>query len=306
MYHDIYSFRPSPLDCTNPEDCEADSLSPQARQIAAVKLQEAIKIVIDNGQKPGIGHVKHIVKSLNPSFNERVMGFDGWTDFVKWAESEGYLTMKGDMPSTILELPTSISSESESISEATKSAFDTLVKVVENRIEQDMSTDLSQIADELEDQGVEFNSIGYPKLEDFIASAEKRGLVRVVAMPDEVNNPTIQPVCTVDRLKKWFEKNRDQYFGSSVNIPKDVFLEKIINVLHKAGITLSRLEEFLDNEEIKKYYSSILEASGLPFLPPFQMLMTTTLLGKGLTCAETVTQVNEELQPLSITLSCPV
>ena len=41
-YSDIYSFRPSPLDCTDPEDCAAKALSPQARQIAAVKLQEAI------------------------------------------------------------------------------------------------------------------------------------------------------------------------------------------------------------------------------------------------------------------------
>ena len=305
-YSDIYSFRPSPLDCSDPEDCATKALSPQARQIAAAKLQEAIKIVLENGQKPGVGHVKHVVKSLNPSFNEKVIGFDSWMDFLQWAEIEGYLTLEGNLPSTILKLPESPSPETEDISKATKTAFDVLVKVVENRIEHDESTALSKIADDLEDKGIEFNSIGYPKLEDFIASAEKRGLVRVIPFSGEKNDPAIQPVCTVKRLRNWFEENKERYFGPSVNMPKEVFLEKIVDALHGAGITLSRLEEFLENEEIQDNYHQILESSGIPFLPPFQMLMTIILLGKGLSCGDTVNQVNEELQPLSITLSCPV
>jgi len=305
-YSDIYSFRPSPLDCTDPEDCAAKSLSPEARQIAAVKLQEAIRIVTEGGHKPGVGHVKHVIKSLNPNFNERVIGFDSWMDFVKWAESERYVTLEGELPSTILGLPDSHTPETTRISEATKTAFASLVKVLENRVEADKSTSLSEIAGDLHEQGVEYQNVGFPKIEDFIASAEKRGLVRVVSLSEGNNDPTLHPVCTVDRLKKWFEMNKAQYFGSSVNVPKDVFLEKIVDMLHKSGITLSRLEAYLHNAEIQKRYKEILTASGLPFLPPFQMLMTNILLGKGLSCEEAVIKVNEELQPLSITLTCPI
>ncbi len=305
-YSDIYSFRPSPLDCSDPEDYAVKALSPEARQIAAVQLQEAIRMVTDAGHKPGVGHVKHVIKSINPNFNEKVIGFESWMDFISWAESEGYICVEGELPSTMLKLPESDTSETLRIFEATKSAFDTLVKVVENRMDSSESTSLSDIAQELDDQGIVYQNVGYPKIEDFIASAEKRGLVRVVAIPEEKNDPTLQPVCTISRLRKWFELNKEQYFGASVNVPKDVFLEKIADVLHEFGITLSRLEEYLLDEHIRENYKKILEASGLPFLPPYQMLMATIFLGSGFTCEDTVIKVNEELEPLSITLSCPI
>jgi hypothetical protein len=305
-YSDIYSFRPSPLDCSDPEDCAAKALSPEARQIAAVQLQEAIRMVIEAGHKPGVGHVKHVVKSINPNFNEKTIGFESWMDFISWAESEEYICVEGELPFTILTLPDTDTSDTIRLHEASKSAFDTLVKVVENRVDQDKSTSLSDIAEELDDQGIVYQNVGYPKIEDFIASAEKRGLVRVVAIPEENNDPTLQPVCTIGRLRKWFERRKEEHFGTSVNIPKDVFLKKIADVLHESGITLSRLEEYLSDDQIRENYKKILDASGLPFLPPYQMLMATILLGRGLSCEDTVIKVNEELQPLSITLSCPI
>ncbi|MGY5853625.1 MAG: hypothetical protein RTU92_08685, partial [Candidatus Thorarchaeota archaeon] len=119
------------------------------------------------------------------------------------------------------------------------------------------------------------------------------------------NDPTIHPVCTVDRLKDWFEQNVTRYFGSSVNVPKPVFLEKIADVLHEAGITLNRLDDYLTDDTIRQRYQSILDSSGIPFLPPFQMLLATILLGRGHSCDDTIARVNDELTPLSITLQCP-
>jgi hypothetical protein len=304
-YSDIYSFKPSMLDCSDPEDCAKKGISIESRQIFAVKLQEAIQIVLNGSNKPGVGHVKHVMKSLNPTFDERVVGFDTWMDFIAWAEAEGYVTQSGELPSTILGLPDATIPDATRISEATQKAYDVLVKLVENRVENDETTKIDDIEGALEDEGIDVQNVGYPKIEDFVVSAEKRGFVRVVLSLDDSNNPTIHPVCTVDRLKDSFEQNVTQYFGSSVNVPKPVFLEKIADVLHEAGITLKRLDEYLEDDAVRQKYQSILDSSGIPFLPPFQMLMATVLLGRGLDCGETIARVNDELTPLSITLQCP-
>ena len=68
--------------------------------------------------------------------------------------------------------------------------------------------------------------------------------------------------------------------------------------------TLNQLEQWLKDSEVSESYKSILEASNLPFLPPFQMSLAHVLLGKGKSCDETVEIVNSELNPLGIRLSC--
>jgi hypothetical protein len=90
-----------------------------------------------------------------------------------------------------------------------------------------------------------------------------------------------------------------------VNVPKELFLEKIRNMILENSSTLPQMENYLRDEKIRQDYQNILDASNIPFLPPYQMTLTHVLLGKGSNCLDTITKVNEELSPLGITLECP-
>jgi hypothetical protein len=107
-------------------------------------------------------------------------------------------------------------------------------------------------------------------------------------------------------MKSWFEKNVKRVFGDAVNIPKPAFMKKISKTLLESRITLQQLESYLLDVEVREVYEKILEASGIPFLPPFQMSIAHIKIGKGLECADVIAEVNSELSPLGIKLSCPV
>ncbi|MFW9845487.1 MAG: hypothetical protein ACFFD6_01965, partial [Candidatus Thorarchaeota archaeon] len=111
--------------------------------------------------------------------------------------------------------------------------------------------------------------------------------------------------CRIDRIREWFEKNVKRLFGESVNVPKEMFLEKIRNMILENGSTLHQMEVYLQDTRIRQQYEDILKESNIPFLPPYQMSLAHILLGRGLDCNETVSKVNEELSPLGITLACP-
>ena len=98
IYSDIFSFRPA-LDCVRPEDCEESVQSMvKLRHLAAVQLQEVVRVITKTGSKPGVGHAKHVMTSLNPDFSEKVMGFGHWNEFFDWSEAQGYIQREGDLP----------------------------------------------------------------------------------------------------------------------------------------------------------------------------------------------------------------
>ena len=94
-------------------------------------------------------------------------------------------------------------------------------------------------------------------------------------------------------------------FGESVNVPKPAFLKKISMILLETHTTLKQLEDYLQDKDVKNTYTGILEASGIPFLPPFQMSLAHILIGKENDCSEVIAEVNSELSPLGIVLICP-
>ncbi|MBD3404866.1 MAG: NYN domain-containing protein [Candidatus Lokiarchaeota archaeon] len=304
-YSDIHAFRPTDLDCSDPADCERlFTSSDDSRRIAAVRLREAVQAIKDAGNKPGIGHVKHVMRSLNPNFNEHQLGFSNWSSFLEWAESKGYIKQEGELPSTIITVPEEVPEDTTKLSEDVRDAFSLLVSVVEDKIQQNEPTTVAVINSELKEQGVDVETIGYPKIADFLLSADKRGFIRVI--PSEENqSPTILPYCSLDKVRAWFKDNVTELFGSSVKVPRDAFLEKIMNMLLENKTTLHQMETFLKSSEIRSTYNEILKASSVPFLPPFQMSLAHILLGQGKSCEETVALVNEELRHVSITLECP-
>lgn len=305
-YNDIYSFRPVHLDCSRPEDCDVSSgrLSDYRRR-AGMFLREAIQKIKDSGQKTGLGHVKHVMNSLNPQFDERVLGFSTWGEFIDWAESQRYVKREGEPPNTVLEIPSEDIPEASHLSLELQGAFESLLATVEKKIERGESTSLAEIKKAMKAKGIDHESVGYLRFNDLVLSAEKRGIVRVLASGEGEENITLFPQCTVDRVREWFEENVTNLFGETVKIPKAVFLEKISQMLLENRATLKHLETYLKDETIKSTYQEILDGSGIPFLPPYQMSMAYVMLGKGRTIENTVDRVNAELEPLGITLKVP-
>jgi hypothetical protein len=306
IYSDIFSFRPS-LDCVHPEDCDASVQSiVQLRHLAAVQLQEVIRVISKAGSKTGVGHAKHVMQSLNPDFDEDVLGFGHWNDFLEWAEAQNYIKREGEMPGTILLLPDKISPESVKMSQEVNEAFAFMAQVAEEGLNEGFPYNLMELGAKLRESGLEFEKVGYRRFSDFVLSAEKRGLIRIVTPEKDGDQPLILPVYDVDRLQTWFEENVERIFGPSVNVPKTAFLKKIGLMLLETHTTLDKLENFLITPKVKEDYNEILAASEIPFLPPFQQSLAHILIGKGLECTKIVEKVNEELSPLGIRLQCPV
>jgi hypothetical protein len=305
VYNDIYSFRPS-LDCVRPEDCDASVQSiVQQRHVASVQLQEVVREITKAGSKPGVGHAKIVMKSLNPSFDERDLGFSSWHEFLEWAEAQDYIRQEGELPSTVLSLPEGLSSQAVELTQGLKDAFSTLSETVEATLEKGSPSKLKELGLELKDKGVNFDEVGYKRFSDFLIAAEKRGLVRILPSDDDQGEAVVLPVYSPERMHAWFEENVQRVFGPSVNIPKHTFLKKIAYMLTETRTTLSQMEQSLLDNNVKRKYDGILKASEVAFLPPFQMSYTHVLLGKGVGCEEAVTKVNMELRPLGIVLKCP-
>lgn len=305
MYSDIFSFRPS-LDCVRPEDCDISVQNVvKQRHLAGVQLQEVVRTITKTGSKPGVGHAKHVMSSLNPEFNEHELGFHHWHDFIEWAEAQRYIDCEGELPSTVLSLPKMLTQEAVEISKEVSEAFDFIAHITEEDLNEGSPPTLTQLGVQLRERGLNYDKIGYRRFSDFVLSAEKRGIIRILPH-EEGEVPIVLPVYTPERMQSWFEENVKHVFGESVNIPKPAFMKKFSQMLLETRTTLHQLESYLLKEEIRSTYKGILEASNIPFLPPFQMSLAHILIGKGLDCNDVVTKVNSELSPLGIKLSCPL
>jgi len=305
IYSDIFSFRPS-LDCVHPEDCDESVQSiVQKRHIAGVQLQEVVRTIMNAGNKPGVGHTKHVMQSLNPEFDVKKLEFANWNEFLEWAEEQRYIDQEGELPSTVLALPEVLTPHAVKISKDVNEAFDFLAMVTEEDLNKGPPPSLRNLGIELRERGLEFEEVGYSRFSDFILSAEKRGLIRIMPAEDEHEGAIVLPVYNSERMRTWFEENVKQLFGESVNIPKLVFMKKISTMLLETRTTLQQLEAYLLDKTVRSTYINILNASGIPFLPPFQMSLAHILIGKGLDCTDVINRVNSELSHLGIVLSCP-
>ncbi|TFH06014.1 MAG: NYN domain-containing protein [Candidatus Thorarchaeota archaeon] len=305
IYSDIFSFRPS-LDCVRPEDCDESVQSiVQQRHIAGVQLQEVVRTITNTGSKPGVGHAKHVMKSLNPEFNEHELEFSGWNEFLEWAEAQRYIDREGELPSTVLSLPKELTAQSVKISTEVSEAFDFLAMITEEELNEGPPPSLRSLGIKMRERGLEFEKVGYRRFSDFVMSAEKRGLIRIMPAEDEHEGAIVLPVYSPERMRTLFEKNVKRLFGEPVNVPKPAFMKKISMILLETRTTRQQMEEYLLDESVKSSYKGILTASGIPFLPPFQMSLAHILIGKGLNCTDVITRVNSEVSPLGIVLSCP-
>ncbi|MFW9845460.1 MAG: NYN domain-containing protein, partial [Candidatus Thorarchaeota archaeon] len=164
-YSDIKSFRRISLDCPDVGDCSERVRSiTETRRIMGAKLHDAIQTIIAAGNKPGIGNVKYVMSSLNPNFNEHDLGFLSWNEFVAWAESEGYVIREGELPGTILKVPDSLTEKMSKLSRVNREAFEFLLKVVEEGVDEGSPFTLPNLNKELQNRGLDISEIGFSNL----------------------------------------------------------------------------------------------------------------------------------------------
>ena len=304
IYNDIFSFRPS-LDCVRPEDCDVSVQSlVRQRHVASVQLQQVVSEIVRAGSKPGVGHAKLVMKSLNPDFDEHELGYSSWIEFLEWSQAQGYVEMEGDLPRTVLALPRKMPRKAVELTKELDTAFSLLAQLAASSLESGNPATVMEIGLKLKEAGVDFEEVGYRRFSDFLVSAEKRGLIRILPTEDDDSTAIVLPVYSLDQMQSWFEKNVERLYGPSVNIPKAAFLKKIAQMLLETRTSLQQLESYLESDDAKEAYTKLLEFSGISFLPPFQMSFAHVLLGKGQSCEETVEKVNAELRPLGIVLKC--
>ena len=183
-------------------------------------------------------------------------------------------------------------------------AFSLLAQSAASSLESGNPATVMEIGLKLKEEGVNFEEVGYRRFSDFLVSAEKRGLIRILPTEDDDSTAIVLPVYSLDQMQSWFEKNVERLYGPSVNIPKAAFLKKIAQMLLETRTSLQQLESFLESDDAREAYTKLLESSGISFLPPFQMSFAYVLLGKGHGCVETAEKVNAELRPLGIVLKC--
>jgi hypothetical protein len=106
-------------------------------------------------------------------------------------------------------------------------------------------------------------------------------------------------------MHSWYKKNRTKYFGEGAKIPQPRFVQKTIQFLYQYDISFTKLESHLENDEIQKSYNAILETSGVSFIPPYEKVILSILLGLGQNCQKVLEIVNKEMAPLGYELKCP-
>jgi hypothetical protein len=141
------------------------------RQKAYEKLVEAINKMISENVKPGMGLVKIRMLMLNPSFDEKDLGFKSWSEFIGSAVDKGYIQFQGK---EILEL----SSQVHDI--PLKSEFDVLLTVLtelglKEPEKYHYFPEVHKIL--LDKHKFSYKSLGYKKFQDFIQAATRRDLV---------------------------------------------------------------------------------------------------------------------------------
>lgn len=142
-------------------------------------LLEAVEEMEKNKKKPGMGAVKVKLKILNPSFDERNYGFKSWVDFVHSARDKNLIKLEEE--DQALYLRSVVDKTAKPQKTRLSQAFDILCEVLEE-LTKEKGKDyhsLASVNTRLSDRQVDYGTLGYKRLKDFILSAEKRNYVDV-------------------------------------------------------------------------------------------------------------------------------
>lgn len=140
-------------------------------------LAEAVQTMINEKRPTNLGNVKVQLKVLNPQFDEAVLGFKRWSDFVSVAAEAGYVEVKEDPNQSTYLVPgkNSATKEKGLLQKALKALLEVLTEL-------DGGTtrkwhNYAQVSNKLKDRGIDLKQLGFSQFKKFIQAADVRGLV---------------------------------------------------------------------------------------------------------------------------------
>jgi len=125
---------------------------------------------------PGIGSVKIRMKMLNPNFNEKKLNYSHWSDFVAAAVKEGYVTIEGKGPESLVYPVTREIKRQGSLQGALETLIDVLTELDKGGHAGYHS--YRNVNSKLIERKVYFNALGFNQFKGLIQAAETRGLVQ--------------------------------------------------------------------------------------------------------------------------------
>jgi hypothetical protein len=124
-------------------------------------FKEAISIMVDEKKNPSTGSVKIKMKLLNNQFNESLLGYNSWNDFVKDALSNTHIVFDNDI--------FSIDNYDQNI---IPEIFKMLIDEIGDNNEWVLFTKLVE--------KIDYKGHGYNKFKKLALDAEKRGYVALM------------------------------------------------------------------------------------------------------------------------------
>ncbi len=303
-YEDIDIFKPkaikiSPLKGEKEEKKTEEKL----KQTALLRLQETIARLKKEGKPTYDRYVRIMASRYNPDVIFARPGHRNWGEVITQAVFDGIISYEGEGLGSQIKLSEKAAETSVDRSTSLENSLEQLGTIVESLYEKGEHTGMESIVHHVRKQKIDYQQLGFSRFGDFVKAAEGRDLVRIVAQED--TPPAVKPVFNEDTIIDWYKTNCTKYFGEGARVPQSPFILRTIQFLYQYDVGISKIEAFLKDTKIQELYDSILEMSGISFIPPYEKVLLFILFGIGKSCTEALVIVNKELAPLGYELKCP-
>ncbi|NHI83565.1 MAG: NYN domain-containing protein [Candidatus Thorarchaeota archaeon] len=303
-YEDIDRFKPKALRIDPLKDEKGKKLTPdELKEVAVLRLLETIARLEGENRPTYDKYVKVMLSRYNPDISFGRPGSYNWEEAITESLFDGLIVHEGQGVTAQLKLTKKGAEMSEGRSASVESALEKLGEIVETMYEKGQHTGMESVVHEVRKAKIDYVDFGFQKFGDFSRAAEGRNIIRIETK--ESSTPIIKPVYSEERARIWYETNLENYFGKGARIPQSRFVQRTIQFLYQYDAGFSKLESYLSDEKTQKSYDAILENSGVSFIPPYEKVLLTLLLGLGIDCQEALEIVNRELAPLGYELKCP-
>jgi len=303
-YEDIDVFKPKAITIGALKgEKEPKRTEDELKQNAILRLQETIARLKNEGKRTYERYVKIMARRYNADISFGRPGFYDWNEVVVQAIFDGIIIVEGEGLGAQLRLSEKAAETSVDRSASLESALGKLGEIVESMYEKDERTGMEFVVNRIRAAKIDYQKLGFSKFGDFVRAAEGRNLVRIEAHED--SPPIVKPVYNEERMNKWYKDNYAKYFGEGAKIPQPRFVLRTVQFLYQYDVSFTKLESYLKNNDIQKSYDAILETSGVSFIPPYEKVILSILLGLGQNCQKALEIVNKEMAPLGYELKCP-
>jgi len=303
-YEDIGIFKPKAIKI-NPlkDEKEEEKTEEKLKQTALLRLQETIARLRKEGKPTYDRYVRVMLRRYNPDVMFGRPGYYNWDEAMTQAVFDGYIVYEGEGLGSQIKLSAKAAETSVDRSTSLENSLEKLGTIVESLYEKGEHTGMESIVHHVRKAKIDYINLGFSRFGDFVKAAEGRELVRIVAQND--SPPAVKPVYTDEKINDWYKTNCTKYFGERARVPPSPFITRTIQFLYQYDVGISKLEAILADTKIQESYDSILEMSGISFIPPYEKALLSVLLGTGISCTESLEIVNKELAPFGYELKCP-